>query len=340
MIGGAIPVLPAGTSVLVTGAGGLLGGVLARRLAEQGCRARLLVRRAEQARNLPQGLEVVVGDVTDAAAVARAAAGTAVVLHLAAATRGSREDFERTNIDGTRNVVKACLAHPQCRLVHVSSIGVLDHAGHDPSVPLREDAALEPQPERRGYYTQTKLAAEAIVRQAMAEQGLAAVVLRPGQIFGPGFERVTPNGVVAMRGWNLVGDGRQLLPLVYVDDVIDALLLAACRGGVDGRVFHVVDTTPVTQQQYLAAWRQRIADIPLRRIPLAVALGLAALMEFVARLLGRDAQLSRYRIRSLRPLSGFDTSCARDVLGWSPRVGVRRGLELCFGTRKSGSPDT
>jgi nucleoside-diphosphate-sugar epimerase len=117
-----------------------------------------------------------------------------------------------------------------------------------------------------------------------------------------------------------------------VDDVIDALLLAAFRNGVEGRVYHIVDTTPVTQEQYLAAWQQRVTDIPLRRIPLAAALALAALMEFPARLLGRDAPLTRYRIRSLRPLSGFDTSCARDVLGWLPRVGIRRGLQLCFGT--------
>lgn len=324
------PQVPAGATILVTGAAGMLGRAVASRLAELGCGSRLLVRRPAQGRQLPPSAEVIVGDVTDPDALDRALEGVSAVLHLAAATGGSRSDFDATNIEGTRNVVEACARQGACRLVHVSSIGVLDHAGKRTSGSLREDAPVEPWPERRGHYTRTKLAAEALVLEAARDRGLDAVVLRPGQIFGPGCEGVTPNGVVALRGWNLVGDGRSLLPLVFVDDVVDALLLAAFRPDVAGELFHIVDSTPVTQREYLAHWRESSPHVPLRRIPFAMALGAAALVELLSGILRREPPLSRYRVRSLRPLSGFDTGKASRMLGWSPRVGVRAGLSRVF----------
>lgn len=326
------PVVPAGATLLVTGAAGMLGRAVAARLARLGCNARLLVRRAAQGQQLPASAEVIVGDLNDAETLDRALEGVSAVLHLAAATTGSRAQFDATNIEGTRKLIDACLKNRACRLVHVSSIGVLDHAGSARAGdPLREDAPLEPFPEKRGHYTRTKLAAENLVRGAVASRGLDAVILRPGQILGAGSEGVTPNGVVALRGWNLVGDGRSVLPLVYVDDVVDALLLAAFTPGIAGEVFHIVDTAAVTQDEYLSRWRARVADVPLRRVPWGLALGAAWCVEILSGILRREAPLTRYRVRSLRPLSGFDAGKASKRLGWRPRVGVRAGLDLAFG---------
>lgn len=326
------PVVPPGATILVTGAAGMLGRAVAARLAQLGCGSRLLVRRVSQAQMLPPSAEVVVGDVSDVNTLDLALEGVAAVLHLAAATRGGRSDFDSTNIEGTRNLVEACLKRDACRLVHVSSIGVLDHAGRaDAAGRMQEDSPLEPHPEWRGHYTRTKLAAEAVVLDAVRGRGLDAVILRPGQILGPGCETVTPNGVVTLRGWNLVGDGRSLLPLVYVEDVVDALLLAAFRPGIAGEVFHIVDPAPVTQEQYLARWRARVPGVPLRRVPWALALGAAGCVEWLSRLLRREAPLTRYRVRSLRPLSGFDIAKASRALGWQPRIGVHAGLDQTFG---------
>src|SRR3546814_3003419 len=92
----------------------------------------------------------------------------------------------------------------------------------------------------RGSYTRTKLAAEREVLDAIRDHALPAVIIRPGQIFGPGAERSTPNGVVSLPGrWVAVGSDRRTIPLVYVDDVVDAIVLAAETDPANGGVFHI-----------------------------------------------------------------------------------------------------
>ena len=131
---------------------------------------------------------------------------------------------------------RACLRHGIKRLVYVSSLSVLDHAGHKKGVPITESSPVEPHPELRGAYSQTKLIAENLVLDAMRNRNLPAVILRPGQIFGPGAEKTPPSGVIALAGrWLVMGSGRLPLNLVYIEDVVDALLLAATKPDVSGQ---------------------------------------------------------------------------------------------------------
>ena len=323
--------------ILVTGAAGFLGRALVARLKAEGERLRVLVRRPVREWAGDAQIEQVIGDLGDPDIVDHAVAGARLVYHVGAAMRGGARDFEAGTVWGTRNVVDACLRHDVARLVHVSSLSVLDHAGRDETVKLTENSAYEPHPERRGAYTQSKLAAERLVRTAVAERGLRAVVVRPGQIFGPGAERVTPNGTLAIAGrWIAVGGPEQSLPLVYVDDVIDALLLAATARDAAGGVFNIVDPEAVSQGEYLDRARARLgADLRLVRVPTRAFALLGHAVELLGKLLRRDVPLTRYRVRSLRPLSNFDLSAAREGLHWTPRVGVRRGLDLTFGSRES-----
>ena len=325
------PVPPA--DVLVTGAGGFLGRALVARLRGEGRRVRVLLRNRREDYDADAGIQTVIGDLGDPAIVAHAVAGVEVVHHVGAAMRGGPREFQAGTVWGTRNVVEACIAHGVRRLVHVSSMSVFDHAGRDPQQAMTEASPLEPHPDRRGAYTGTKMNAERIVLDAVAQRGLSAVVLRPGQIFGRGAERVTPNGVLGLAGrWVLVGDGSQSLPLVYVDDVVDALLCAE-RAQLSGApVFNIVDTAAVTQRDYLARVRSRLGDeLKLVRVPRWLFMGLAWAVERLGRLLGREVPLTRYRVRSLRPLAGFDTTAARERLQWTPRVGVAQGLDATFG---------
>jgi len=317
---------------LVTGASGFLGRRLVAALRARGERVRVLVRSPSAALDAMQGLQVVIGDLGDPRIVDHAVAGVRTVYHVGAAMRGDLRDFEAGTIWGTRNVIDACVVHAVGKLVYVSSLSVLDHAGRDPAVQVTEASAYEPRPKARGAYTQTKLAAESMVLEAVRERRLPAVILRPGQIVGPGAERVTPNGTLAIAGlWIALGARTQALPLVYVDDVVDGLLLAADNPAATGHIFNLVDPYTVTLGAYLDMVKGKLgSELRLVRLPTGAFMVLATVAELLGRMLGRGVPLTRYRVRSLRPLANFDTNAARTGLSWQPRTGLRRGLEAMF----------
>ena len=318
--------------LLVTGAAGFLGSALVRRLRASGSEVRVLVRRPLPWMQRDPGIQVVIGDLGDPEVVSHAVNGVEKVYHIGAAMRGGAREYSAGTVWGTRNVITSCVKWRAKRLVYVSSLSVLDHAGRDPGVPVTEESALEPWPEQRGFYTQSKLEAEQLVVDAIQNGGLPAVIIRPGQIFGPGAEGVAPNGVVAIGGrWIAVGPGSQAIPLVYIEDVVDALLLAAERENAVSRCFNVVDPRETRQDEYLSAVGRRAEEGPnVYRVPSSIFLALAGVVEVLGKLLGRAVPLTRYRARSLRPLANFRLDAVRQDLGWEPRVGVANGLARTF----------
>ena len=174
-----------------------------------------------------------------------------------------------------------------------------------------------------------KLEAEQIVRAAIRDQGLPAVILRPGQIYGPGGEKFSPAGSIALGSrWIVVGAGNLALPLVHLEDVVDAMLLAGERDEARGETVNLVNPEVVTQKEYLEkvilgpGCKVRVSYVP------GFILHLAAFgCEVMSRVLGRSLPLSRYRLSSSRPLTPFDCTAAREKLGWAPRVGIRDAVE-------------
>ena len=323
--------------ILVTGGGGFLGSALVDRLRQNGEPVRLLLRRAPRPvtpadpawKGSP--VSIVYGSLGQPEVVDGAMEGIELVYHVGAAMKGAPAEFEQGTIWGTRNVIEACLKHGVKRVVYVSSMSVLDHAGHPPGEPVVEESRLEPFPNRRGAYTQTKLEAERMVLQASKERGLPVVVIRPGQIFGPGAEKVPPSGVIGIAGrWIVAGRGSRKLPLIYRDDVVDGLVAAATRIEALGQVVNLVDTTPVDQNEYLRHHLAAAGKTRVLRVPVFVLMIAAYLIELLGRILKRNVPLSRYRIRSLKPLYPFDVSRAGKVLGWKPRVGALEGLRRTF----------
>ena len=223
--------------VVVTGAGGFLGGTLLCRLVQEGAKVRAGVRRIP--RDLLPGVDYVAGDLGDPEYIDNLVAGASTVFHVGAAMKGSPADFQRGTVVGTRNMIDACLKHGVRRVVYVSSLSVLEHAAPRTGK-ITETWPLEPHADLRGAYTQTKLEAERMVLAAARDKGLPACVIRPGVIFGPGVEPSSPAGSFAMFGrWIVVGDGSLTLPLVYVDDIVDALLLGSSQPGLEGKLVNV-----------------------------------------------------------------------------------------------------
>jgi predicted dehydrogenase/nucleoside-diphosphate-sugar epimerase len=327
-------------NVLVTGATGLIGRNLVRRLLQQGNRVRILVRRQPPAELTDdRNVEVFLGDLGDPGAVDRAVAGAEIVYHLGAAMNGSPHDHERGTVCGTQNIVDSVLRHDVNRLVYISSLSCLHASASGHGAVVTEDWPIEPSPTKRGAYTQAKTQAEKIVRDAVRDRNLRAVLLRPGRVFGPGMTLLTPE--VARRVGNLfviLGDGTRELPLVYVEDVVDAIVLAAETSKFDGSVFHVVDRTPVIQHQVVDDYIAKNAKkAKMIHVPVPILYTLALGFEVLSKVLSRPVPLSLYRVKSAMARMHFDCSRAENELGWKPSVGVASGLQKTMAAERANS---
>jgi 2-alkyl-3-oxoalkanoate reductase len=316
-------------AVVVTGANGQLGRAFVNRLIKEEEFVRLFVRRLPplEILNHPQ-VEVVLGDLGDPAAVDRALQGATAVFHMGAAMSGDWAAHEAATITGTRNVVEACLKYHVPKMVYLSSLSVIDWTGHPANQPVTESATLEPSPQKRGYYTQAKLEAERIVRAAAQERRLAAVILRPGQIWSENSPLISP--AVGIRVGNrliVVGDDSNLLPLVHVDDVVEAIVLATQSVFCKGEVFQFVDSELMSREELVRLYTlKREPQLQVSRIPLKLACFLASGVEALANFLNRPAPISSYRLRSAVAPLVFDCSKAREQLGWQPRAHTRTTL--------------
>jgi predicted dehydrogenase/nucleoside-diphosphate-sugar epimerase len=308
--------------VLVTGASGKLGRAVVKRLLHDGQRVRMFQRRAPG--TLAANCEVVVGDLGDPEAVDRAVRGARTVIHVGAAVKGGAVEHETATIKGTQHVLDACERHGVKRLVHISSMSVVDWAGSSDGDPVTETTALEPHAEMRGAYTRCKLEAEKLVAARAAAGVLDAVILRPGQIFGNGYPLLT--GAVARRigdRWLVLGDGELPLPLVYIDDLVDAIVLAKDSDVSGGEVLQLIDSDLMTQNEVL---REVGNAAPVIRIGRPLVFLAGRLSEPVFRALNRQSPVGVYRLKSALARLQFDSDRTRELIGWQPRVGVREGV--------------
>jgi len=313
--------------VLVTGASGALGGAIVERLREQGKRVRVFVRRPPD--QVPEGVEVALGDLGDPVAVDRAVKGADLVIHAGAAMKGGWPEHQRATVTGTQNVLEACAKYGVAKLVHVSSMSVVDWAGGRRGSEVTESTAYEPRAGERGYYTRAKLEAEQLVSRCTREYGIRSVILRPGQIFGGRIPLLT--GAVARKlgkRWLVLGNGKLPLPLVHVDDVVDGIVAAAESALGGGEIIQLVDESELlTQNDVLHLTVGPSAGIV--RLPRPIVFLLGGISELLLRLLKRQSPLSRYRLRSALSVRRFRSERSH-LLPWKPRVGVRPLIERMY----------
>lgn len=315
---------------LLTGCTGYLGRHLAKRLKAKGHTLRALVRVGTDLKRIPPEIdEVVWGALDDPAALARVTHAIDTVYHVAArvSSGGSRDAFERDNVTATENLLEAAEAAGVKRFVHVSSAGI--YGADSSSTVIDESTPLDPAIEQRGAYAWSKARADDRVRRFGETSQLEVVVVRPGILYGaeakPFLGRLSfpvPKG----KGRRIVvGSPDNLLPLTHVDNACDAIVLAGERGAPGG-TYNVVDAD-TTQADYLRQLADSgVSAVRPTYVPSALFTPIALGCELATRLTGRSLPLTRYKLRRATESLRYDTSAARDQLGWSPELDLSGGV--------------
>ncbi|MCM3292655.1 NAD-dependent epimerase/dehydratase family protein [Paenibacillus sp. MER 180] len=316
---------------LVTGGTGFLGQRLALRLVEQGYTVSAIGRNTHVGHELERmGVRFIPLELGDTERIKEICHGRDTVFHCAAlsAPWGDYADFYASNVIGTRHVVQGCVSGG-ARLVHVSTPSIYwnwrDRLNIKESDPLPSKQA--------NAYAATKLLAEREVDQAVEEAGLHAITLRPRAIYGPSDRAILPRLIEANRGgyMPLIRSGRSMLDVTYVDNVVDALLLAAEADPASlGGKYNITNGEPRLLSDLLARLFA-LLEMPFRPIPLAypIASAAAGMLELNARWFarGKEAKLTRYTVGLIGRSQTLDITAARQMLGYKPRIGTEEGMK-------------
>lgn len=315
-----------GKTVLLTGATGFLGGALAARLSAVGAQVRALVRRPDRDRRIKDlpNVTQVTGDVTDLASLRAAASGCDYAIH-AAVSYGTLAEQRAVNVEGTRHVAQACAEAGVARLLHVSSLAAYGYAVHGV---VTEARALRPS---REPYSLTKAEAEAALRDAAQAHGLSYSIVRAGGIYGAhsGLWTLTLFKLAKRQPIVFLGDGRANVPLVYVDDLIDLMLLCLTEPRAHNEAFNAVYDPPYTWRDLLMGYARLKRENPVwLGIPLVLVKPFVCLLSATAPdLTPRKAlkDMLGYLLSDVR----YSAQKAHDLLGWQPKTTLYAGIEAC-----------
>ncbi len=316
--------------VLVTGASGMLGAAVARRLAERGDEVVVLQRRPSGLAGVA-GVSEVLGDITDRSAVGQAARGVTAVVHLAAkvGVTGSWRDFAAVNIDGTRTVLDVAREAGAERFVQVSSPSVA-HVGR---ALVGVEAGTADPVHARGNYARSKAAAELFALEADGPD-LAVLALRPHLVWGPGDTQLVGRIIQRARAGRLalIDRGAALIDTTYVSNAADAIVAGVDRLPAARRQALVISNGEPRTVAELVSRICQAAGVagPRLRVPYRVARAGGAAVELVWTALRRtqDPPMTRFLAEQLATAHWFDQRQTRDVLQWSPAVSLDRGFEL------------
>jgi nucleoside-diphosphate-sugar epimerase len=328
------------STAFVTGGSGFIGGRLIERLVNDGHTVRALARSETAAATVrDRGAEPVTGELGDVSAMRAGADGCEIAFHAAATLGdwGKREEFERGNVEGTKNALTACADAGVRRFVHVGTEAAL--LAGQPLVNVDESAPL--RPDSPALYSSTKARAEQLVLNANRDGAFETVVVRPRFVWGRGDTTLLPAmvGMVKAGRFAWVGGGRNRTSITHVDNVVEGLMLGAQKGR-PGNAYFVTDGDDVIFKEFVSELlaTQGVAA-PTRNVPTALAHSLAVAGEAAWRALPLPGQppLTRFAYWVTSQECTIRIDKAREQLGYAP---VRTRAEGLTELRQSpGPPD-
>ena len=328
---------------LVTGGGGFMGAALARKLRERGDDVRVFGR-GSYADLEAVGIDCVRGDITDYAAVKEACDDREVVFHAAAKVGlwGEYEEYRAINVDGTKNVLRACLEQGVRKLVFTGSPSVVFHGGDVEGV---DESAPYPKT-FDSHYSRTKAEAEECVLAADHDK-LSTVSLRPHFIWGPGDRNLLPRVVSKQKAGRLyrIGEDDKLVDTIYIDDCVEAHVAAAIAlsplSEISGKAYFLSGGDPRPFWEIVDRMLGAAGLPPVKkRIPKKLAFMAAGACEGVWRAFGLSGEppLTKFLLIAMTTAHWFDISAAKRELGWRPKVKIEDGFERTAQWIRSARP--
>jgi nucleoside-diphosphate-sugar epimerase len=299
--------------VLVTGAAGFVGRAVSDGLRAEGVDVVGVDRVADPAAG------IVAGDTTDPSAWATAAEACDVVIHTAAVVSNAvgLDEQWRVNVLGTRRVLDVAVAAGVRRFVHLSSV----RAFSDVDFP---DGVTEEHPVRPdgNPYVDTKVAGEQVVLQAHAAGQIEVVIVRPGDIVGPGSQPwvVKPLELIRQGQFLLPAMGRGVFSPVDIEDVVRGLILTATHPAAAGEVFTISGAGGVSTKDYFRPLVEFAGKRGPIGVPTTIAVALSAIVDGLSRLRGRRTEVNPGTTRYLARTGTYSIEKARRVLGYEPQV--------------------
>ena len=331
----------AGDRILVTGSNGFIGSKLIEILLEYGfANLRCFVRPSSHLGRLQKVLgnfdagrnvELVVGDLLSREDCRKAAAGVSIVYHLAAGMEKSFAGAFMNSALATRNLMDALL---ECdglkRFVNVSSFAVYSNLDLKHGDLVDETCPLEDAPQERfDAYGFGKLKQEELVREYGSKHQLPYVIVRPGYVFGPGKTELNGRVGVGTFRFLIQVNGSHFLPLTFVDNCAEAIVLAGFKADIDGEIFNVVDDELLTGRQFLKVYKKKVKPFRSITMPYFAGYGLCCIWEKYSK--WSKGQLppafNRRRCAAEWKRTRYSNQKLKDRLGWKPRVPMEKALE-------------
>lgn len=321
-----------GKIAAVTGATGFVGRHLVRRLAELGIHTRILARETSDPKLLGEfrmaGTEIITGDIKQAACVRELVRGSNVIFHLAALYREAKypdSEYYEVNLEGTRRVLEASRDAGVDRVVYCSTCGV---HGSIPNPPANEGEPFRPC----DVYQESKLQAEKLAAECFAAGKPRGVIIRPAMIWGEEDRRILKlfRGV-ARRRFPIIGSGNLLTHWLYIEDLVNGLLLAADRPTAAGQTYILAGKSSQTLEDTVRTVAEIAGTKPLPlKIPFWPVFLVSAAVEKVCVALGIEPPLHRRRVEFFTKNRAYSIEKARRELGYEPCYDMKEEARRIF----------
>jgi 2-alkyl-3-oxoalkanoate reductase len=318
---------------LITGGTGFIGSAIVRQLINSGKKVRILCRSSAAIESIPEGVSLAFGDMKDKASLVDALDGINTVFHCASAMSGDWAEFYESTVLGTNNLLEAMDESSAKQFVYLSSLSVINYSNLNNGGVIDETSPIEQYADKRGFYTRAKKESELLVKKfAETNSRIRTVILRPGLVYGRQSYKILQNaGILLSRFLLVFGMGRRYLGLVYLDNLVDAIILSGDVDCSSGKVYQVVDSYQPTVSECIKIHNKFSQEniIPIY-IPVIVwKFGFWLVDKLLYFKDGKFGTFS-YRFASNSKRLHYHSDLILSDLKWKPRFNYKESMKRIF----------